>query len=156
MSEMSLVLSPIAADESESLVLLLRDADEDEARIRAALLDLANTNYIALVGDTIVGAATVHWEEHESEIIYIAVAAGLRGRGYGKAIIEALFHEMRQRGVHSLLVGTANSSLDNIAFYQKCGFRLDHIRRDYFDYIQPPIIENGIPVKDMLVMRYRQ
>jgi len=153
---MSLLLSPVTADETESLVPFLRDADEDEARIRAALQDTANTNYVALVDNMVVGAATVHWEERESEIIYIAVAAGLRGRGYGNAIIEALFHEMRQRGVQSLLVGTANSSLDNIAFYQKCGFRLDHIRRDYFAYIQPPIIENGIPVKDMLVMRYRQ
>ena len=153
---MSLLLSPVTADETESLVPFLRDADEDEARIRAALQDTANTNYVALVDNMVVGAATVHWEERESEIIYIAVAAGLRGRGYGKAIIEALFREMRQRGVQSLLVGTANSSLDNIAFYQKCGFRLDSVRRDYFEYIQPPKMEHGIPVRDMLVMRYRQ
>ena len=151
---MSLRLSPVAAHETESLVSLLLDADEGEARIRAALQDSANTNYVALAGNTIVGAATVHWEEHESEIIYIAVAADLRG--YGKAIIEALFHEMRERGAHSLLVGTANSSLDNIAFYQKCGFRLDHIRHDYFEYIQPPVMENRIIVRDMLVMKYGQ
>ena len=153
---MSLRLSPVAAHETESLVPLLLDADEDEARIRAALQDSANTTYVALVGDTTVGAATVHWEEHESEIIYIAVTAHLRGRGYGKAIIEALFHEMRERKLHSLLVGTANSSLENIAFYQKCGFRVDSVRRDYFGYIQPPIMEHGIIVRDMLVMKYEQ
>src|SRR5437588_10066438 len=102
MSKMSLLLSPVAADKTESLVPMLLDADEDEARIRAALLDSANTNYVALVDNMVVGAATVHWEERESEIIYIAVAAGLRGRGYGKAIIEALVRERRRRGVQSL------------------------------------------------------
>lgn len=55
---------------------------------------------------------------------------------------------------HALLVGTANASLENIAFYQKCGFRLYAVRQNYFDYIQPPIMEHGIPIKDMLVMRY--
>jgi len=53
-----------------------------------------------------------------------------------------------------VLVGTANSSLENIAFYQKCGFRMDHVRRDYFVYVQPPVIQNGIVMRDMLVLRY--
>ena len=54
----------------------------------------------------------------------------------------------------TLLVGTANCSLDNIAFYQKCGFRMDHVRRDYFWYHRTPVVEHGIPVRDMLVFRY--
>src|SRR5579864_7325742 len=98
---MSIILNPIAPHETESLLPLLQDADEDESRIHSALQNTSNTTYHALVGNTVVGAATVHWEEHESEIIYIAVVAELRGRGYGKAIIETLFHEMRRRGVHS-------------------------------------------------------
>jgi hypothetical protein len=28
------------------------------------------------------------------------------------------------------------------------------IRRDYFAYIQPPVLEHGIQLRDMLVLRY--
>jgi ribosomal protein S18 acetylase RimI-like enzyme len=152
---LTLALHEIALEETEKLVPVLLDADEDEERIRRTLADKGNTNYAAQEGDEYVGAVTLKWEEHESEILYIAVIRELRGCGYGKSIIEVLTNEMRRRGVHSLLVGTANSSLDNIVFYQKCGFRMYHIRRDFFNYIQPPIRENGILMRDMLVLRYK-
>ncbi len=151
---MTMILRRALPAEAETIVSMLRDAEEGEDRLRAAVLDAANTSYAAFDGDALVGAATMHWEARESEIIYIAVAEGLRGRGYGKAMIQALLDEMRERGIASLLVGTGNSSLENIAFYQKCGFRLDSIRRDYFDYIQPQIIDRGIPLRDMLVLRF--
>ncbi len=57
-------------------------------------------------------------------------------------------------GARTLLVGTANCSLDNIAFYQKCGFRMLAVKRGYFDYIQPPIVEHGIRMRDMIVFSY--
>jgi len=151
---MQVNLRPVVTAETESIIAMLRDAEEGEERIRAAVLSKSNTSYGAFDSDTLVGAATVHWEGHESEIIYIAVAPGLRGRGYGKAMIEALFAEMRQQGVPALLVGTANSSFENIAFYQKCGFRLYTVRQSFFDYVQPPIAERGIVMRDMLVLRY--
>ena len=86
--------------------------------------------------------------------MYIAVAPDLRGRGYGKQIIHVLQEELRRRRGHALLVGAANAALENIAFYQKCGFRMFEIRRDYFAYIQPSIAEHGIVLRDMLVLRY--
>jgi len=97
----------------------------------------------------------VHWGEDEpSEIVYIAVAPDLRGRGYGKQIMHFFQEDLCRRGGQTLLVGTANAALENIAFYQKCGFRMFAIRRDYFAYIQPPITEHGIVLRDMLVLRY--
>jgi len=68
--------------------------------------------------------------------------------------MQALREELCRRRGHVLLVGTANAALENIAFYQKCGFRMFEIRRDYFAYIQPPISEHGIVLRDMLVLRY--
>jgi hypothetical protein len=62
--------------------------------------------------------------------------------------------EARRRGKQQVLVGTANSSISNIAFYQKCGFRMDHIRPDYFWYYDPPRYEHGLQIRDMLVFRY--
>jgi ribosomal protein S18 acetylase RimI-like enzyme len=152
---MTIILSEITTKETKKLVPILLDADEDEERIRTTLADEKNTSYAALKGDELVGAVTVKWEEQESEILYIAVIQKLRGRGYGKSIIEILIDEMLCRGVHSLLVGTSNSSIDNIAFYQKCGFRIYQVQQDFFDYIQPPIRENGIMMRDMLVLQYK-
>jgi ribosomal protein S18 acetylase RimI-like enzyme len=79
--------------------------------------------------------------------------AARAGHGHGTELVADLLAEARKRNVESVIVGTANCSLDNIAFYQRCGFRMDSVRRDYFDYIDPPIIENGIRMRDMLVFR---
>jgi ribosomal protein S18 acetylase RimI-like enzyme len=151
---MSLILHVVVPPETEALLPILQDADEDVGRIRTLLNDGKHTSYAVCDGEKLIGAATLCWTEDDSEIEYIAVASGLRGRGYGKAIITALLEEAQQRRVCSLLVGTANSSLDTIAFYQKCGFRMDSVRHDFFSYVQPPLIENGIPMRDMLMLRY--
>ena len=138
---MAFLLRPALHEEGEALVRLLRDADEGEERIRTVLSDAACTAYVGVDGQRLVGAAVVRWEEVAvSEIVYIGVDAALRGQGYGKLMIAAIREEMRRLGVHELLVGTGNTSLENIAFYQKCGFRMLAVRRDYFDYIQPPIM----------------
>ncbi|HEX2620557.1 MAG TPA: GNAT family N-acetyltransferase, partial [Phototrophicaceae bacterium] len=100
-----------------------------------------------------IGGVVMHWHPDESEILYIAIDEKHRGRGYGKACIEQIKEEARQRQVDALIVGTANSSLDNIAFYQKCGFRMESIRKDYFDYLPAPVYEDGILIRDMLVLR---
>ncbi len=148
-------LIAIPMPEAEALLSVLRDAEEGEERIRAALLDPACVAYAARVDGQLVGAAVVRWDKDEaSEILYIAVIAEQRKKGYGKQIIAALQAELRERGGRGLLVGTANSSLENMLFYQRCGFRMFEVRRDYFAYIQPPLRECGVVMRDMLVLRY--
>lgn len=151
---MPVTLQKMLFPATEKLLPILHDADEDDQRIRTTLANEAYTSYAAMDGEQLVGAATVRWEKHESEIEYIAVVPVQRGRGYGKAIMVALLAEARLRNVRTVLVGTGNSSWDTIAFYQKCGFRMDHVRKDYFHYIQPPLIEDGIRLQDMLVLRW--
>ncbi|HEY3992408.1 MAG TPA: GNAT family N-acetyltransferase [Ktedonobacteraceae bacterium] len=151
---MSFACIPVAREQAETLLPILRDAEEGDERIRAAFLDPACVAYAASVNGTLVGAAVVRWEEGEnSELLSIAVLASERGKGYGKQIIAALQAELPVHG-QALLVGTANSSLENIAFYQKCGFRMFQVRRNYFAYIQPSLQEHGIIMRDMLVFRY--
>jgi hypothetical protein len=60
----------------------------------------------------------------------------------------------QQQSTEAVVVGTANSSLDNIRFYQKCGFRMDSIRKDFFSYFGRPVYEDGILIQDMLMLRY--
>lgn len=146
---------PLSGARAERMVAILHDAEEDDERIRAAINDPTCRTYAALVDDRPVGAAVVRWSASEpSEILYLAVTADDRGKGYGRQIIAALQGELPSHG-RMLTVGTSNSALDNIAFYQKCGFRMHAVKRDYFAYIQPPIRENGIPMRDMIVFSYR-
>ncbi len=146
---------PVPTDKAEELLPILLAAEEGEERVRSVLLDPTCTAYAARADGELVGAAVVRWEPGEaSEIIYIAVLHERRGQGYGKRMLASLQDELHARGGAALLVGTASASLENLAFYQKCGFRVFEIRRDYFAYIQPPLWENGIQLRDMVVLRY--
>ena len=143
-------IRPVA--DGERLVGVLHDAEEDDERIRAALRDPACAAYEARLGGETVGAAVVRWAE-PSELLYLAIVAGRRGAGIGQRIVAAIQAELPGRG-RTLLVGTANCSLDNIAFYQKCGFRMHSVQRDFFAYVDPPLHEHGIPMRDMIVFSY--
>jgi len=145
---------PVSGADAEKLVPILHDAEEDDERIRAALREPTCQAYAGMLDDEPVGAAVVHWADREpSEILYLAVAAARRGTGIGRQIVAAVQDELPAHG-RALLVGTANCALDNIAFYQKCGFRMHSVKRDYFDYIQPPLREHGIVMRDMIVFGY--
>jgi ribosomal protein S18 acetylase RimI-like enzyme len=150
---MTVVLTPALPSDHDLCVKLLHEADEDDNRITSAIGDASNTTFIAYDGPPPVGAAVMRWQGEEAEIVYIAVTEEVRGLGYGKKIINGLIDKARARDVRFVLVGTANSSLGNIAFYQKCGFRIDHVRRDYFSYFTQPVMEDGILIRDMLVFR---
>ena len=117
------------------------------------LADTNLTSYTAYCGGGIAGAVVVRWGG-ESEIELLAVDAAQRGQGIGRAIVAALLEEARRRGVERLRVGTGNFSLGNIAFYQKCGFRMSHVRRGYFDTIDPPEFWQGIKLRDMIVFDF--
>ncbi len=140
--------------DADLLIPLLHDADEDDASTAKVLADEANTPYAAYSENTCVGAAVMSWKPDESEILYIAIRQQDRGKGYGTALIAELLKLARQQRIQAVIVGTANSSIDNIRFYQKCGFRMDSIRKDYFSYFKAPVYEDGILIRDMLMFRY--
>ncbi len=52
-------------------------------------------------------------------------------------------------GYKTLEVCTGNSSIGQLALYQKCGFRMSGIERDFFiKHYHEPIFENGIQCRD--------
>jgi GNAT superfamily N-acetyltransferase len=140
-------------DEIETLIPILLQAEESERALRWGLKNLVDAVYRADADGVLVGAATMQWRADPCEIMELAVVPERHGQGIGRQIIAWLIDEARRRGKASMLVGTANSSIDNIAFYQKTGFRMDHVRKDYFQYYREPIYENGIQIRDMLVFR---
>lgn len=85
------------------------------------------------------------------ELKNIAILPSYRGKGFGKEAIKSACLFYRKKSYRKMLVGTANSSIDNIAFYQKCGFKIVGIRKDFFIRYPEPIFENGIQAIDMLM-----
>ncbi|HXG67470.1 MAG TPA: GNAT family N-acetyltransferase [Blastocatellia bacterium] len=142
------------SEELETLIPLLLQAEPSESALRWSLAHLSDTAYRLDDDGQLVGAATIRWRDEPCEIVEIAISEERHGQGLGKQFIEWLIAEARRRGKRDIVVGTGNASVNNIIFYQKCGFRMDHVRHDYFWYYQEPIFEHGIRVRDMLVFRY--
>jgi GNAT superfamily N-acetyltransferase len=140
--------------EIEEVVPILLQAEESERALRWGLAHLVDAVYRMDGEDQILAAANVQWRGDPAEIIELAVHPAQHGKGHGRWMLEWLIAEAARRGKTSLIVGTANSSIGNIAFYQKCGLRMDHVRRDYFSYYHTPIYENGIRIRDLLVFSY--
>jgi ribosomal protein S18 acetylase RimI-like enzyme len=109
---------------------------------------------------------SVYNEEHETigvilmikkardiaEIKNIAVKPIHQGKGYGKAILQIICNMYKEKGYRSIQVGTANSSIENLIFYQKAGFRIIDVKRDFFAAYPEPIFENGIRALDMVML----
>jgi ribosomal protein S18 acetylase RimI-like enzyme len=89
------------------------------------------------------------------EIKNIAVAASERGKGYGKLLLKHALSEAGRLQYSQVEIGTGNSSFGQLALYQKCGFRIDSVDRDFFVRHYPePIFENGIQCRDLLRLVY--
>jgi ribosomal protein S18 acetylase RimI-like enzyme len=85
----------------------------------------------------------------------VAVDESEQGHGIGTWLVDEVCARLRATGVTTITVGTASSGIRQLAFYQRAGFRLTHVERDFFtgDKGYPAgIEENGIPIRDMVWM----
>jgi GNAT superfamily N-acetyltransferase len=110
--------------------------------------------YLIELDGELIGASDVAWKRNQCDIIELAIKDEYQGKGYGKQFIAWIIEEARRRNCEAVTVGTANASIQNIGFYQKCGFRLHEIHHDYFHYYHNKRYENGILVRDLVLFRY--
>jgi ribosomal protein S18 acetylase RimI-like enzyme len=59
----------------------------------------------------------------EAELLAIAVAPDVRGRGIGSALVEAFTAELRRRGVEGARVVVAAGNERAVRVYEACGFK---------------------------------
>ncbi|RWZ58784.1 GNAT family N-acetyltransferase [Halobacillus fulvus] len=136
-------------DREKYLPLLLL-ADEDEQIVRSYLYE--GELYALTTDDQTVAAALFTFpEDHTVEIKNIAVEDTHRGQGYGKKVITWAFDHFKNKGYEKMIVGTSNSSIDNLIFYQKVGFRFSDIKKGYFLSYPEPFYEHGIRGFDMII-----
>ncbi len=85
------------------------------------------------------------------EIVNVAVSEDHHGKGYGKCLVLHAIETAKKQGYKTIEIGTGNSGVVQLALYQKCGFRMTSIDRDFFiRHYDEPIFENGIQVIDMV------
>ena len=129
---------------------LLLDADPSRELVNAYLS--AGVCVGAFYYERLVGQYVAKPRNADTlELMNIAVSPHARGAGVGKQLVAECLNRARDQGFATLEVGTGNSSIDQLAFYQKCGFRIVGVDRDFFVRNDPePIVENGIPCRDMV------
>ena len=114
---MNVTIHEVPRDEVEPLIPLLLQAEESEGALRWGLANLVDAVYRMDDDEHLAGAATMQWRNDPCEIMELAVAPERHGQGIGRQFVAWLIDEARRRGKTAVLVGTANSSIDNIAFY---------------------------------------
>ncbi|WP_125154293.1 GNAT family N-acetyltransferase [Clostridium rectalis] len=108
--------------------------------------------HAAYVNNSIVGICVlIKTRPLTFEIANIAIDELYQGKGIGKNLLFAVVDTAIKEGAKILEVGTGNSSIDQLGFYQRCGFRFSSIERDFFKtHYKNKIIENGIECVDMI------
>lgn len=110
--------------------------------------------YCAYIGRVPVGVyVLLPTHPFTAELANVAVCEERQGEGIGRQLIAHAIKTAREQKFSKLEVGTANGGTGQLAFYQKCGFRMEWIDRDFISRNYPkPIIENGIECRDMVRM----
>lgn len=85
------------------------------------------------------------------EIVNVAVAEDHQGKGIGKLLVSHAIRVAKTQGYKTIEIGTGNSSIGQLALYQKCGFRIVSVDHNYFiKHYSEEIYENGIQCIDMI------
>lgn len=93
-------------------------------------------------------------DEKSYEIMNIAIKEEVQGKGWGKVLLNFAIEEAKKRKAKDLWIATGNSSIGQLALYQKMGFEMADIRWNHFiDNYSEAIWENGIQCKHMLRLR---
>lgn len=90
------------------------------------------------------------------EIKNIAVAEAYQGTGIGSYLINKIIEIAKKQEYKEVIVGTADCGIRQIHFYEKNGFEKYGIRENFFlDIFDYPIYENGVMLKDMVMLKKR-
>ncbi|MEC5145572.1 GNAT family N-acetyltransferase [Chitinophaga sp. 212800010-3] len=101
----------------------------------------------------VIGVYVLVKEGEDTEIRNIAVNQAWQGKGLGKILLQDAAQRARANGSRSLFIGTGNSSIAQLYLYQRQGFEISAVRKNYFTlHYDEPIYENGIQCKHMIVL----
>ncbi|WP_334073083.1 GNAT family N-acetyltransferase [Paenibacillus sp. A14] len=111
--------------------------------------------YAAYLNDEIIGEYVLIKTRPETvEIVNVAVREDYQGRGIGKKLVLHAIETAKKDNMKTVEIGTGNSGVQQLALYQKCGFRIVGVDPDFFvRHYDEEIFENGIQCRDMVRLR---
>lgn len=84
------------------------------------------------------------------ELMNIGVIPEFQGKGIGAALLQHAIETAKEKRAKRLELGTGTFGYQ-LSFYQKAGFRVVGVERDYFlNHYDEPVFENGLQHKDRL------
>ena len=87
------------------------------------------------------------------EIKNIAVNPTFENQGIATRLLKYAFCYAKKHQYQQVLIGTGSTSFKQLYLYQKMGFRISYIKRDFFVKNYKYLIhENGLLLRDMLVL----
>ena len=117
---------------------------------REAIADAAESPldqiWVLMADGKIAGYCDFRIIAGEGELMRIAVEPSLRGRGFGRKLMEVLTETARKKGVEEITLEVRVSNATAVALYKSFGFRIEAVRKRYYTN----------PVEDAFIMWRRQ
>ncbi len=134
---------------TEAPIALLLEADPSREKLNAYLPH--STCFVAKRHGKLVGAYVVQGIAPAIyELMSIAVSPDQERQGLGTILLKHAVAAVGDLGARRLEVGTGSFGYQ-LAWYQREGFRVVTVERDFFlEQYPEPIYEYGIQLKDML------
>lgn len=133
-------------------LLLLADPSQEMIDSYLPYSDL----YVASESGNVLGVIVLFpLDKDTAEVKNLAVKPAHQGKGIGKWLLGKSIAVAGQKHFKRIIIGTANSSLHQLALYQKVGFKVYSVQKNFFVENYPePIFENGMQAKDMIMLEY--
>lgn len=147
-TEAPLLTRPIRPEDADALVALYSSVagegrwiggelplSEDKVRFlrnSAAVSDDRTATFVAVVDGDLVGSASVGLESYGRTEIGMAVAAGQRGRGLGRALLDRVIRWSARKGAHKVDLEVWPHNTVAIALYERAGFRVEGHRHRHW------------------------
>ncbi|MTI47940.1 MAG: GNAT family N-acetyltransferase [Firmicutes bacterium] len=128
-------------------LLLLADPSKDiiDEYLKRGICYVCKTNEI--VGVYVL----LNTRPKTMELVNVGVREDMQRKGIGRILVQDAIRKAKESNMETLEIGTGNSSLGQLALYQKCGFRIVGVDKDFFiRHYDEEIIENGIKCVDMI------
>ncbi|MGD1895040.1 MAG: GNAT family N-acetyltransferase [Cyclobacteriaceae bacterium] len=145
---MAITIRPISANLVPLDLLLIADPSEQQIA-----LYLPHAECFVAEDERVLAVCVVKSiDPYSAEIVNIAVYPDQQGTGVGTKLLRFLIDQLRGRGVKQLVLGTGTFGYQ-LTFYQRLGFRVIEVERNYFlKHYDQPIYESGIQHKDRLML----
>ncbi|MDD6037228.1 MAG: ribosomal protein S18-alanine N-acetyltransferase [bacterium] len=89
--------------------------------------------FVVAYDDGVLGYCGAYLTQDEAEITNVAVSPGVRRRGIGAALLDALTEELEQKGIFRIVLEVRESNDAARLLYEKKGFDIVGTRKNFYE-----------------------